>query len=181
MRRILNTKQNMKRIFLYAALSLVLFSCRNGVETEKESEPLAPRPKVAKCIEEAFAYFIKHEINPDTATVYSMSFIKGEPEFPGEDTMISFCPHNRHMPIEGFKGLIYIQGYRIWVIDKKNIGNFFYTQDSLVKVDIDTLKLPTEIPGCAGFIVCGDYLELWGCQPDDFERIKIDRLNPENP
>ena len=181
MRRILNTKQNMKRMFLYAALSLVLFSCRNGVETEKESESLAPRPKVAKCIEEAFAYFIKHERNPDTATLYSMSIMNGEPGFAIEDTVICFGRQNIYMSTDGFKGQASIGNYKILVFDNKNIGGSFFNRAALETLALDTLEFPAEASSFDCFIIRSEYLYLRGYQPDDFERIKIDRLDPENP
>lgn len=156
-------------------VSILLISCHTNPEL-KEAECLPQlSPRIHPCIEEAFSYYILHEVNPDPDTYYSMSFIKGEPEFPGKDTMISFCRHNKYMSTEGFRGQTSIYNYKILIFDKKKIGEFFFNQDSLNKVDIDTLTLSSEMSSCDGFVIYNNYLYLWGCQPDDFVPIKIDR------
>ena len=165
----------MEKKVILLITSILVISCHNNSEL-KETECL-PRssPRILPCIEEAFSYYIKHEVNPDTDTYYSMSFIKGEPEFTGSDTMISFCRHNKFMSQEGFIGQTSIYNYKILVFDKKNIGDSFFNRDSLSKVDIDTLTVSSEISYCDVFVIMNNSLQLIGCQPDDFVPIKIDR------
>lgn len=172
----------MKRIFLYAALSLVLFSCRNGVETEKGSEPLAPRPKVAKCIEQAFSYFIEHETDSSKDTIYSMEFVKGLSGFPADDTLIVFFKRTVNMSKEGFRGYITLNDYQVLIFDKDNIGECFYDSDSLKDIDVHALRLSSQkiVLGDAYILNGSDHLNLTGYNPHDFLPIKIDRLNTKN-
>ncbi|MBO4308063.1 MAG: hypothetical protein J5848_07125 [Bacteroidales bacterium] len=166
----------MKKIII-PVITLLTVACYNNSESEVLGRNGLCR-KLSPCIEDAFAYYIKHEDNPDTSTIYLMEFLVGEPGFPQDDTLILFCACCNRQLADGIKGIMTIGEYKVLVFDKQNVGNKFYNVDSLVDIDLDRLCLPSSenLINCYAFVLDGDSnLYLLGCQPDDFVPIKIDR------
>ena len=124
----------------------------------------------------AFTYYIEHEEQIDTSTFYAIMFSKGEPGFSREDTLIGIMKMVEMMPMDGFKGMISIGGYKVLVFDIFNLGESFYISDSLEDVDLNNIPL-SPCYGvedfCTFVLDRGKYLRLIGVQPDDFESIKI--------
>ena len=167
----------MKKIVNLSIISILAIACYNN------SESLTPVEdhlctKLSPCIEDAFAYFIEHEENPDTSIIYLMEFLVGEFGFPQDDTLICFCKYYKGQSTDGVKGIMTIGDYKLLVLDKQNVGYEFYNVDSLVDTDLSELCLPIseDVINCLTFVLDGDScLGLLGCQPDDFVPIKIDR------
>ena len=167
----------MKKIGVTFIISIFAIACHNNSKYVTSGEEQLC-PKLSSCIEEAFAYYIKHEENPDTSTICLMEFLVGEYGFPQDDTLICFCMYDNRHSSDGLKGIIAIGGYNVLVFDKQNVGKEFYNVDSLVDTDISELclSIPEDAIDCCAFVLDGNpYLYLLGCQPDDFVPIKIDR------
>lgn len=165
----------MKKIVFVTAISFLLASCHDntGIRHSGNERQL----KVSPCIEDAFCYFLEHEIdNPDTTIIYSMDFLKGCPGCPEEDTLIGFCRMNENMPTVGLRGLMTIDGWQLLVFDEQRIGESFYSIDSLKEIDLNGLRLSTErLSICCTFVIDDGFLHIWGVQPDDYMPIKIKR------
>lgn len=162
---------------ILTVVAILTVACHNNTEYVTVGEEQLS-PKLSPCMEDAFAYFIKHEENPDTSTIYMMEFLVGELGFPQDDTLICFCMYDKRHSADGLRGIMVIGDYKVLVFDKQNVGDEFYNADSLMDTDLSGLCLSSseDMINCAAFVLDGSpYLELLGCQPDDFERIKIDR------
>lgn len=165
----------MKKIVILSIIFILASACYNNSESVAWGREQYS-PKLSHCIEESFAYFIKHEDNPNTSTVYMMEFLVEVPGFPPSDTLICFCACNKRQLADGVKGIITIGDYRVLVIDQQDIGGGYYNVDSLVDTDLNRLCLSSSevVTNCCVFVLDGDsYLYLLGCQPDDFVPIKI--------
>ena len=135
-------------------------------------------PKLSPCIEDAFGYYIKHEDNPNTSTVYLMEFLVGESGFPIDDTMICFSACHKRQIADGVKGVMTIGDYKVLVIDKQDVGGKYYNVDSLVDIDLigPYFSSNVDVVKCCVFVLDGDScLYVLGCQPNDFIPIKINR------
>lgn len=167
----------MKEILIFTIFSILAAACHNNSESEVPERKHAC-PKMSSCLEDAFAYYIKHENNPDTSTFYLMEFLVGASGFPQDDTLICFYAYNKRQLAEDFRGLMTIGDYKVLVFDKQNVGKNFYNIDSLIDTDLNKLCISSSenLIDCCAFVLDGDsYLYLLGCQPDDFLPIKIDR------
>lgn len=165
----------MKKIVIISIISILATACHNNSEYVTPGEEQLC-PKLSPCIEGAFAYYIKHEENPDTSTIYSMEFLVGEHGFPQDDTLICFCMYDKGQSTDGLKGIVAIGDYNVLVFDKQNVGNEFYNADSLVDTDLNGLCLSSskDTIYCCAFVLDGNsHLYLLGCQPDDFVPIRI--------
>ena len=165
---------NKKNVFVFTIIILV--SCHNNNTCMGESEDRYLKPKLAPCIEEAFAYYIGSEDDHDTSYFYMMSFSKGEPGCPENDTMLSFCKYHDNMLAIGLRGITNIGEYKLLVFDDKNVGKDFYNLDSLRAVDLGCcgLSYNEDIADCCTYVLDGSmYLKIWGIQPDDYVPIKI--------
>ncbi|MBP5515432.1 MAG: hypothetical protein J6X86_00640 [Bacteroidales bacterium] len=167
----------MKKIIPFTLISLILFSCHNSTTSEEFVSKSTPTPKVAPCIEKAFAYFIGHEKNPDTSVCYVLEFLKGYLGNELEHTRIAFGPMHKSMPLNGFKGLITIGDYKLLVFDESNIGTCFYNTDSLKNVDLSSLKFtPEDTLLFLEYTISDGFIDVVCVQPDDFISIEIDSI-----
>ena len=165
----------MKKTVFLIINGFLLISCNYNSSLEKpDNKP--PCPTISQFVNEAFQYFIEHEDAPDTSTIYKMTFINGASGFSEEDTLMEFCQMLADGKEKGLRGLIHIEDYKVLIFDEKKIGTSFYNMDSVKEVDLNNLRLSTfeDIICCCAFVLNGGkYLELIGCQPDDFIPIKI--------
>ena len=134
------------------------------------------KPTLAPCIVEAFNYYTKYEEDLDSSNIYMMNFLKGELGCPENDTMICFCKYHHNMHAMGLMGITKIGEYKLLVFDEKRVGEDFYNIDSLRDVDLSSCRLSSteNIIDCCTFVLDGgNYLNIWGIQPDDYVPIKI--------
>lgn len=168
----------MKKNSLFVFSIILLISCHNNNIESVEYDYTNHYPRLASCIDDAFAYFIKTEDDRDTSIYYMMIFLKGESGFPEKDTILYFCKFCMSESASGFKGLTHIGDYKLLVFDKHDVGTNFYNIDSLKKIDLSGfgMSASNNIIDCCAYVIdgCG-YLMILGVQPDDFEPIKIDR------
>lgn len=168
----------MKKIFSFILISFIVWSCHNNNSIEIAFKHV-PAPKVAPCIEKAFFYFIEHECNLDTSIVYFMEFSRGYPSSKLEDTMIVFGQMHERIPLNGFKGLVTIDDYKLLVFDESDIGTKFYDLDSLKKIDLSSHSFSTKnIMLVRDYIISDGFLYLVGVQPSDFIPIKVEDITP---
>lgn len=166
----------MKNVLIIVLTFFLFISCQNKPNIslpngEYDQAPLAP------CINEAFAYFIKYEEGYDeaidTSAYYELDFWYMEPEFPINDTIIWMGRRNSRMPTDGFKGYTTIGNYKLLVFDKNNVGHYFYNQDSLKYINLDSLSFTTATSSGPAFVVHDSLLLIYNRQPDGYEPIKI--------
>ncbi len=167
----------MKKIAIMTIFSILAAACHNNCES---TTPVREHscPKLSPCLEKSFDYYIKHEDNPDTSTIYLMEFTVGEPGFPQDDTLIFFYAYNNRLPADDLRGIMTIGDYKVLVFDKQNVGKNLYNIDSLRDTDLNRLCISSseDLISCCAFVLNGDScLNLLGRQPDDFVPIKIDR------
>lgn len=144
---------------------------------------------MAKCIEEAFSYFITHfEEDTNTSNFYALEFQNGVPEFGLlNDTAICFCKlHTRYYEewikdslIDYYKGTLMINQYKLVVFDKNDVGNHFYNNNCLELINLDSLNFPSS-EGLTLVMTLvlddGKYLQWYDVQPEDWSPIKIQKL-----
>ena len=169
----------MKKTVVLTLIALFLWSCHNNINSEDVASKHISAPKVAQCIEEAFAYYIGREDNPDTSIVYVMEFSRGYPSSKQEDTLIAFGQMHKRMPLNGLKGFVTIGDYKLLVFDESGIGTNFYNLDSLQEVDLRSLEFSTDsIMIFRDFIIVDSLLEMVGVQADDFVPIRVNNITP---
>lgn len=167
----------MKNNIIIFIISILATACHNDFESVIPTEELLCS-KLSPCIEDAFAYYINHEENPDTSTIYMMEFMVGEPGFSLDDTLICFCVCHKWLVANGVKGIMAIGDYKVLILDENDVGRECYNEDSLINIDLDRLCLSSseDVVDCCVFVRDGDScLHLLGCQPDDYVPIKIER------
>ena len=176
-----------QRIFLFFVVFSALASCQNRTQPIG-LDSKAKTPCVAKCIEEAFSYFIAHEQDPDTSNFYALVFENGVPEFGLlNDTAICFYKlHTRYYEewikdslIDSYKGIMMINQYKLVVFDENDVGEHFYNNSCLEPTDLNSLNLPS-LEGLTLVMTLvlddGKYLQWYDVQPEDWSPIKIQKL-----
>lgn len=163
----------MKKNIFFIISCLALFSCNNSTNTEDNNKG-RQEETISPYIEEAFEYYLRWEYDTaDTFSIYMVEFAKQFPTCTDSDTIITIGRLNSKMDMVGVKGVANICNRKTVILDKENLGFFFYNPDSLKKIDVSSLVLPSEVSVCCTFVIEQCCLLINGVQPSDYNPIMI--------
>lgn len=175
----------MKKIFLFFFIFLILLSCQNCTDNNEFTNNVET-PCMAKCIVEAFSYFITHfEEDTNTSNYYALEFQNGVPEFGLlDDTAICFYKIRtefydgwiKDSLIDSYKGIMMINQRQLVVFDENDVGKQFYKNNCLEYIDLDSLEFPSSEEFALEMMLVlddGKYLQWYDVKPDDWSPIKI--------